>query len=326
MLATDEVARFISPPPDHGRGFERFIAWTHRERAAGHYICFGVVPHGMDTRDRDFPGPAAGAGFGTAEWGFAIGSAFWGTGASSTARRWSWTSRSTSSARTASRRARRSPTAAATARCARSAHSRRASCGNRSSERRVLTRPCGRFWTRTGGDRSRSRGSLAWASRNDRTPSELLALQAAEMPEADDSAFGIFLYLSKHRRPVDSVRGRPLRCQSMTLAAVFPPMPTPFADGEVDAKAVSANVARWIRAGLGGVVALGTNGEAALLDEDEVGPRARRRARGRASRGGCSSRGPAGNPRAPLSPRRGAPRRSAPTWCSSAHRPFFEAS
>ena len=46
-------------------------------------------------------------------------------------------------------------------------------------------------------------------------------------------------------------------------------MPTPFADGEVDAKAVSANVARWIRAGLGGVVALGTNGEAALLDEDE---------------------------------------------------------
>ena len=55
----------------------------------------------------------------------------------------------------------------------------------------------------------------------------------------------------------------------MTLAAVFPPMPTPFADGEVDAKAVSANVARWIRAGLGGVVALGTNGEAALLDEDE---------------------------------------------------------
>jgi 4-hydroxy-2-oxoglutarate aldolase len=55
----------------------------------------------------------------------------------------------------------------------------------------------------------------------------------------------------------------------MTLAAVFPPMPTPFADGEVDAKAVSANVTRWIRAGLGGVVALGTNGEAALLDEDE---------------------------------------------------------
>ena len=56
----------------------------------------------------------------------------------------------------------------------------------------------------------------------------------------------------------------------MTLAAVFPPMPTPFADGEVDAAAIRCNVERWMRAGLGGVVALGTNGEAALLDEDEA--------------------------------------------------------
>ncbi len=80
-------------------------------------------------------------------------------------------------------------------------------------------------------------------------------------------------FFGTHRNalpPVDSVRGPPLRCLSMTLAAVFPPMPTPFTDGDVDAKAVSANVARWIRAGLGGVVALGTNGEAALLDDDEA--------------------------------------------------------
>jgi 4-hydroxy-2-oxoglutarate aldolase len=55
----------------------------------------------------------------------------------------------------------------------------------------------------------------------------------------------------------------------MTLAAVFPPMPTPYADGEVDARAIASNVRRWIGAGLGGVVALGTNGEAGLLDEDE---------------------------------------------------------
>ena len=34
MLATEEVARFISPPPTTVEGFERFIAWTHRERAA----------------------------------------------------------------------------------------------------------------------------------------------------------------------------------------------------------------------------------------------------------------------------------------------------
>ena len=46
-------------------------------------------------------------------------------------------------------------------------------------------------------------------------------------------------------------------------------MPTPFCDGEVDPAAIRANVRRWIAAGLGGIVALGTNGEAALLDDDE---------------------------------------------------------
>jgi 4-hydroxy-2-oxoglutarate aldolase len=56
----------------------------------------------------------------------------------------------------------------------------------------------------------------------------------------------------------------------MTLAAVFPPMVTPFADGEVDGRAIRRNVERWVAAGLGGVVALGTNGEAALLDDAEA--------------------------------------------------------
>jgi RimJ/RimL family protein N-acetyltransferase len=35
MLSTEEVSRFISPPPTTVEGFERFIAWTHRERTAG---------------------------------------------------------------------------------------------------------------------------------------------------------------------------------------------------------------------------------------------------------------------------------------------------
>jgi len=30
MLSTEEVARFISPPPTTVEGFERFIAWTQR--------------------------------------------------------------------------------------------------------------------------------------------------------------------------------------------------------------------------------------------------------------------------------------------------------
>jgi RimJ/RimL family protein N-acetyltransferase len=80
MLSTDEVARFISPPPTTVEGFERFIAWTHRERAAGNYACFAVVPHGMDTAVGIFQIRQLEPGFGTAEWGFAIGSGFWGTG------------------------------------------------------------------------------------------------------------------------------------------------------------------------------------------------------------------------------------------------------
>jgi len=80
MLSAEEVARFISPPPTTVEGFERFIAWTHRERAAGNYACFAVVPHGMDTAIGIFQVRQLEPGFGTAEWGFAIGSAFWGTG------------------------------------------------------------------------------------------------------------------------------------------------------------------------------------------------------------------------------------------------------
>jgi 4-hydroxy-2-oxoglutarate aldolase len=56
----------------------------------------------------------------------------------------------------------------------------------------------------------------------------------------------------------------------MNLRAVFPPMPTPFADGDVDPSAVHHNIARWMQAGLGGVLVLGTNGEAAMLDDDEA--------------------------------------------------------
>src|SRR5687767_15208046 len=81
MLSTEEVSRFISPPPTTVEGFERFIAWTHRERAAGNYACFAVVPHGMDTAVGIFQVRQLEPGFGTAEWGFALGSPFWGTGA-----------------------------------------------------------------------------------------------------------------------------------------------------------------------------------------------------------------------------------------------------
>jgi 4-hydroxy-2-oxoglutarate aldolase len=55
----------------------------------------------------------------------------------------------------------------------------------------------------------------------------------------------------------------------MNLAAVFPPMATPFDNDEVDEPAIANNVERWSKAGVGGVVALGSNGEAPLVDESE---------------------------------------------------------
>ena len=80
MLTTDDVARFISPPPSTIEGFERFIAWTLRQRAQGSYICFAVTLKGFDTAIGIFQVRQAEAGFTRAEWGFALGSAFWGTG------------------------------------------------------------------------------------------------------------------------------------------------------------------------------------------------------------------------------------------------------
>jgi RimJ/RimL family protein N-acetyltransferase len=80
LLTTDEVARFISPPPTTIEGFERFIAWTVRQRSAGTYACFAVTVAGQDTAIGIFQVRETEPGFGTAEWGFAIGSPFWGMG------------------------------------------------------------------------------------------------------------------------------------------------------------------------------------------------------------------------------------------------------
>ena len=81
MLTTEEVSRFISPPPTTVDGFERFIAWTLRMRDLGSYACFAVTVGDSDTAIGIFQLRELEPGFGTAEWGFAIGSAFWGTGA-----------------------------------------------------------------------------------------------------------------------------------------------------------------------------------------------------------------------------------------------------
>lgn len=78
MLTTEEVSRFISPPPTTVEGFERFIAWTLRQRSAGLYACFAVTIDDMAIGI--FQLRQLEPGFGVAEWGFAIGAEFWGSG------------------------------------------------------------------------------------------------------------------------------------------------------------------------------------------------------------------------------------------------------
>ncbi len=80
LLSTGPVARFISPPHASVAGFERFISWTLRQRAAGTYGCYAVTLTGYDTAIGLFQVRQLEPGFQTAEWGFALGAEFWGTG------------------------------------------------------------------------------------------------------------------------------------------------------------------------------------------------------------------------------------------------------
>ena len=79
-LSPEHVSRFISPPPPDVETFDRFIAWTHRMRAAGQNVCFAIVPRGRDAAVGVFQVRALVPDFGTAEWGFAMAADFWGSG------------------------------------------------------------------------------------------------------------------------------------------------------------------------------------------------------------------------------------------------------
>lgn len=80
LLRTEEVARFISPPPTTPEGFEKFIQWAIRQRQAGNQMTFGIVPEGFDHAVGLVQVRAIAPNFSVAEWGFAVGSPFWGTG------------------------------------------------------------------------------------------------------------------------------------------------------------------------------------------------------------------------------------------------------
>src|SRR5205814_9475629 len=80
LLTEPAVASHISTPPPSIDAFEGFIAWTHRERSKGESVCFGIVPKGLSDAVGLIQVRRLDPSFFVAEWGFAIGAAFWGTG------------------------------------------------------------------------------------------------------------------------------------------------------------------------------------------------------------------------------------------------------
>src|SRR5207249_10009789 len=75
-----EVAKFISPAATTPQGFQKFIEWAIRGREAGSQMTFGMVPDGYDHAVGLVQVRAIAPKFAVAEWGFAVGSPFWGTG------------------------------------------------------------------------------------------------------------------------------------------------------------------------------------------------------------------------------------------------------
>jgi RimJ/RimL family protein N-acetyltransferase len=80
LLTTEEVARFITPPPTTMTGFGQFITWAIERQRQGRLAFFAVTVRGSDAPIGLFQVRALDRDFMTAEWGFALGSSYWGSG------------------------------------------------------------------------------------------------------------------------------------------------------------------------------------------------------------------------------------------------------
>ena len=80
LLGAPEVQRFISPPPASISAFQHFIDRAERQRTDGRAICYAVTLRGHDQAIGLFQMRETEPAFKVAEWGFALGSAFWGMG------------------------------------------------------------------------------------------------------------------------------------------------------------------------------------------------------------------------------------------------------
>ena len=80
MLGPPEVAQYLPPGPTTRAEFETFIAWAQQTHQAGRCISFAVVPRDIEAAVGIFQIWPLQPDFGVAEWGFALGRPFWGTG------------------------------------------------------------------------------------------------------------------------------------------------------------------------------------------------------------------------------------------------------
>jgi [ribosomal protein S5]-alanine N-acetyltransferase len=79
LFSDPAVTAYMAPPPPTLAKFAGFVEWSHRQRAEGRGVCFGIVPEGMTAAvgilqvrlDPAVPG---------AEWGFVLSTHFWSTG------------------------------------------------------------------------------------------------------------------------------------------------------------------------------------------------------------------------------------------------------
>jgi RimJ/RimL family protein N-acetyltransferase len=80
LLTDPAVSDHVSTPPPTIDAFAGFVTWAHHQREAGKGVCFGIVPRGLDAAVGIIQVRALDRTFFSAEWGFALGAAFWGTG------------------------------------------------------------------------------------------------------------------------------------------------------------------------------------------------------------------------------------------------------
>ena len=80
LLSTPAVTRFMPPPPNGVDGFKQFISWAERQREVGRSYVYGVVPADRDEPVGFFQLHSVNRALRLAEWGFAIGEPYWGSG------------------------------------------------------------------------------------------------------------------------------------------------------------------------------------------------------------------------------------------------------